>query len=284
MTNTQNKGFPLQVTGTNVGTWGTIVNTSVFSVLDNNLGGTLALSVAGSSNVNLTASQASFLMHDLTGVLTGNIAYIFPAMGGFYAINNQTTGAFAVTVQIVGGGASVVAIQGQTTIVFIDATGLNVLAASTGSVNSGTAGQLAFYSTTGTAVSGDANATISNGALTLGIASSVQGSLKLSGSTSGTTTIAAPTAGTGTMTLQAGNDTLIAKATTDTLTNKTFDTAGTGNVFKINGTAITAISGNTATAATTSGTLTSGHLAKFDASGNIIDDGISITEIGRAHV
>ncbi len=90
-----------------------------------------------------------------------------------------------------------------------------------GTVNSGTANQLAYYAGSGTTLSGNANATMVTGALTLGQAGTAQGSIKLSGSTSGTTTIAAPVAGTGTMTLQAGTDTLVARATTDTLTNKT---------------------------------------------------------------
>lgn len=93
--------------------------------------------------------------------------------------------------------------------------------AGSGTVNSGTAGQLTYYAGTGTTASGNANATISNGALTLGQAGSVQGSLVLSGSVATTTTLAAPTTGTGTMTLQAGTDTLVGRATTDTLTNKT---------------------------------------------------------------
>lgn len=90
-----------------------------------------------------------------------------------------------------------------------------------GTVNSGTALQMTYYAGTGTAVSGNANATISSGALTLGQAASIQGSLILSGSAGSATTLAAPTTGTGTMTLQAGTDTLVARATTDTFTNKT---------------------------------------------------------------
>lgn len=153
----------------------------------------------------------------------------------------------------------------------VDAGGACSTGGGGGTVSSGTAGQMTYYSSTGTTVVGNANATISAGALTLGVATSAQGSLKLSGSTSGTTTLAAPVSGGGTQTLQTGSDTIVGRATTDTLTNKTYDTAGTGNVFKINGTSITGISGNTATLANTSGALTSGNCAKFDANGNIID-------------
>jgi hypothetical protein len=53
-----------------------------------------------------------------------------------------------------------------------------------GTVNSGTGGQLTWYGTTGTTVSGNANATISSGVLSLGQASSVAGSLCLFNATS----------------------------------------------------------------------------------------------------
>lgn len=83
-------------------------------------------------------------------------------------------------------------------------------------------------------------------AMTLGNAETVTGAktfndakLLLAGSSSGTTTLKATAAASGTITLPAATDTLVGKATTDTLTNKTFDTAGTGNSFSINGTAIT---------------------------------------------
>lgn len=127
--------------------------------------------------------------------------------------------------------------------------------AGAGIVVSGTAGQLAYYAATGTTLSGNPNANISNGALTLGQVGSVQGSLVLDGSASGSTTLAAPTSGGGTMTLQAGSDTLVGKATTDIFTNKTFDTAATGNSFKINGTAITAVTGSGSVVLATSPTL-----------------------------
>jgi hypothetical protein len=64
-----------------------------------------------------------------------------------------------------------------------------VSAGGSGDVNSGTLGQMAYYASTGTAVSGNANATISSGILTLGVSSSVVGKLVLSGNTSGGVTI-----------------------------------------------------------------------------------------------
>ncbi len=147
--------------------------------------------------------------------------------------------------------------------------------AGSGTVNSGLTGQLAFYAGNGTTLSGDINVTGNNGAMTLGQATSVQGSVVFSGSTSGTTTLTGNVAGSGTLTLPAATDTLVGKATTDTLTNKTFNTSGTGNVFQIGGTTITSVSGpsNSHKVASITGTLTTSHIAVFDSSGNIIDGG-----------
>lgn len=163
-----------------------------------------------------------------------------------------------------------------------DGTGITSwvsVASGTGTVNSGTSGQLAYYASSTTAVSGNANVTVSGSTLTLGVAASALGTLSLAGSTSGTTAIQPAVAASGTLTLPAATDTLVGKATTDTLTNKTYDTAGTGNTFKIGGTSISAISGNTNKVATVTGALTSGHIATFDASGNIQDGGTSSNAI-----
>lgn len=72
-----------------------------------------------------------------------------------------------------------------------------------GTVNAGTAGQMAYYAASAAAVSGNASANISSGTLTLGQASTVLGSLVLEGSTSGALTIT-PQATAGTPTWTAG--------------------------------------------------------------------------------
>jgi hypothetical protein len=101
-----------------------------------------------------------------------------------------------------------------------------------GTVNSGTAGQISFYSSTGTAVSGTANATLSVGQLTLGVASTAAGSLRLSGAAGGVVTIqTANPAGTYTLTLPAGTGTVGQYLRTDgagTLSWNTI-TGGTGS-------------------------------------------------------
>lgn len=74
-----------------------------------------------------------------------------------------------------------------------------------GTINSGTGGRLAWYSSTGTSISGNANVTASNGDVTFGVAGSAQGSLTFAGSTSGGLKLKGPAAaGSNTLTFPAG--------------------------------------------------------------------------------
>lgn len=83
--------------------WGTILNTNN-TLFDTASGGTLTLSVAGGSNVVLTANSgspdqsrnANFVF---TGTLTGSINVLFPASGcGSFSVKNSTTGAFTLSI------------------------------------------------------------------------------------------------------------------------------------------------------------------------------------------
>lgn len=118
---TPQKNYILMGTGNDIGVWGINLNSN-FSIIDNNLGGTLSLNVGGNSNINVSSSQAEFLIHDLTGALTGNINYNFPNLGGFYAINNQTTGAFTLTATVQGGSSGITIPQNNTTTIYIDSS------------------------------------------------------------------------------------------------------------------------------------------------------------------
>lgn len=127
-TYTANKVYQLQGTGDNPNTWGSLLNTNVFTIIDKNLGGRLSISVAGSSNVTLTQSQADNAYHTMTGLLTGNIDYIFPNQGGFFILKNSSTGSFTVTAKPTGGSGIAIQ-QGSVTPVFInpDTTALTAL-------------------------------------------------------------------------------------------------------------------------------------------------------------
>jgi len=119
-TYTPNLNLQLQATGENSNTWGEILNTNVFTPIDTALGGAYAANVAGNSDVTLSAANALNLVHNLSGVLTGSISYIFPSgVGRTLIINNATTGAYTVTVKS-SGGTGVAVPQGVRSIVNID--------------------------------------------------------------------------------------------------------------------------------------------------------------------
>ncbi len=121
------KNYSLQQTGENVGTWGVILNSN-FSLIDNNLGGTLNIDISGSSGgtLSLTTSQEQYVFHNLTGVLSGNVEYRFTANGGIYFITNSTTGSYTTTITVAGGGASVVVPQNSGMFIGVDASALKV--------------------------------------------------------------------------------------------------------------------------------------------------------------
>jgi len=105
-----------------------------------------------------------------------------------------------------------------------------------GTVNSGTAGQLTYYAASGTAVSGNANATISSGALTLGVAGAAAGRVLFSGSTSGAVTVqSAAAAGTWTMTLPttAGTNGYVLSTNGSGVTSWIAASAGGGTVTSV---------------------------------------------------
>jgi hypothetical protein len=118
---TTNKGYSLPTVGGDIGSWGGENNAS-FTILDNNMGGITTVNCAGNSNVTATTTQSQALIQNLTGVLTGNIQYIMPALGGFWFIENNTTGAFNVTVISAATGASVLVNQGSRVLVYCDGT------------------------------------------------------------------------------------------------------------------------------------------------------------------
>lgn len=121
MTSTFTTNLNLQQQGTNdnPGSWGSNFNSNVIALIDNALGSAFAQTLT-SSDVTLSTANAGNLTHNLTGTLTTNVNYIFPANAGrFLIIKNGTTGAFSVTVKP-SGGTGVVIPQGTTQIVYID--------------------------------------------------------------------------------------------------------------------------------------------------------------------
>jgi hypothetical protein len=99
--------------------WGGLINTN-FSAIDTALGGTLALSISG--NTTLTTTQAASTGYTFTGTLSSPATITWPAFFGMLAITNSTTGGQSITCGISGGGETVVALSGETTVAWSDGT------------------------------------------------------------------------------------------------------------------------------------------------------------------
>lgn len=125
---TDNRNLTQPEVGADDGTWGGILNTAMIGYLDNILGATQALSVT-SADVNVTIAQWNNAAIKLTGTLTGNRNIVLPlnansgtvAVGGLFVVDNQTDGAFNVTVKTAATGSTgVIARQGVKTYLYSD--------------------------------------------------------------------------------------------------------------------------------------------------------------------
>ena len=117
---TTNKGYQIQNTGANVGTWGSVLNTDTINLIDKNLGGLLSISLTN-ANVTLSTTDAQNGIFRLTGTLTGNVIITFPAVGSFYIIENLTTGNFSIVLSN-GVGGSVIPSRNTRSFIATDAT------------------------------------------------------------------------------------------------------------------------------------------------------------------
>ena len=81
----------------------------------------LVKSVAGSSNVTLTAGEAGYDIQEYTGLLTGNISVIVPTAVSRWWVYNNTTGSFSLTVKTAA-GTGIVVPQGTRQILHCDGT------------------------------------------------------------------------------------------------------------------------------------------------------------------
>ena len=103
-----------QGTGENANTWGDKTN-DTFDLLDEAIYGYAAKSVAGSSNVtlsnsNATADESRQSVLEFTGTLTGNINVLLPTVESRYIVYNNTAGSYTLTVATTGNTGTGVAV------------------------------------------------------------------------------------------------------------------------------------------------------------------------------
>lgn len=137
MGTTTNKGYTTPTVGGDNNVWGTELNSN-FSRIDNNLGGVTTVACDGSADITVSGSAAQNMLLKLTGVLTGNIGLLLPAVGSFYVIQNNTTGSFSVTVKTVAvGSTGDVLTQAATGLFETDGTNAKWVSSPTGSITLG---------------------------------------------------------------------------------------------------------------------------------------------------
>ena len=116
-----------QATGENANTWGDKTNTN-FDLIDESINGYASKSVAGSSNVTLTNSNATAdesrqKVLEFTGTLTGDINVLLPTVESNYIVFNNTAGSQTLTVATTGNtGTGTAVVQGSHALMYSNGT------------------------------------------------------------------------------------------------------------------------------------------------------------------
>lgn len=118
-----------------------------------------AVAASSVANITIPSSIGLNFHYPITGVVTQNMNLVFPAVGGFYDVYNNSSGAFTLTAITAAAGSSGIAI-GQGGRTFVVSDGTNVYAADSNVI-------ARMYSYLGSPTgSVPGNAAASNGALT----------------------------------------------------------------------------------------------------------------------
>jgi hypothetical protein len=80
------------------------------------------IDIPGSGTYTLTGSELNRVAYRFTGILTGNRVVEVPATVQQYWVDNQTTGAYTLTIEPSGGGTGFVVGQGERVILYCDGT------------------------------------------------------------------------------------------------------------------------------------------------------------------
>ena len=121
--NSTNRGYILQTSGENPGTWGLTPGLNGnWQTADTNLGGVATIALS-SSNVTLSSTQYANGTIRLSGTLTASVNVFFPAVQGWWTIENLTTGNFMAIINITGSPGQQIGVeQGSAADIFLDGT------------------------------------------------------------------------------------------------------------------------------------------------------------------
>ena len=119
-----------QGTGDNADTWGGVLNSAVFDLVDDSISGVTAINVTTGSNITLTTNngatdEARKMVLKLTGTPSTNISVIVPNQEKLYVIDGSAI-AGANTVTIIGSSGTGISFSaGDTGVVYSDGTNVN---------------------------------------------------------------------------------------------------------------------------------------------------------------
>jgi hypothetical protein len=112
-----------QATGENSNTWGSRLNSNVFSLVDQAVAGYTSIALAADSVTlsveNGSVDQARSAILELHGTITSSVDVIIPSVTKQYLVRNNTSGAFSVTMKCAGGDGTAVP-QGYVAIMYCD--------------------------------------------------------------------------------------------------------------------------------------------------------------------
>ena len=99
-TSTTNLLMTNQATGANPNTWGDLADAN-FERIDDKFGDVQAISTTGGTT-DLSNTQELVATINVTGTLVSNAVLEFSGRGGFWIIDNNTTGAYTLTANLNG--------------------------------------------------------------------------------------------------------------------------------------------------------------------------------------
>jgi hypothetical protein len=224
---TSNKALYQPAHVADVDTWEIPMNSNAANI-DLAFGGSVTINAtAASGTVALTSAQYIPLNIVVSGTLSANVNYQFPAsVRGNWFITNSTSGAFSLTFSSADGGTSYVLAQGSRANVQCDSTGVRVGSAAAGA-NSDITSLSGLTTPLTVAQGGTGKATITSGALQKGAGTSA-----MADATAGTDYAKPDTASTWTaiQTLSGSSSTFAEKITNAKEAATVSATAATGTI------------------------------------------------------